>query len=344
MKPQVITDLQQIKSDFALRFQQAMSCSSLEALRIELFGKKGILQTAMQELRSLPKEMIPQAGKEVNDVKNQLQELFDQRLEELILGEELERLEQERLDSSLPGSSKRLGRAHPVTLTLHCMLDILQNLGFAVRTGPDIDSDYYNFEALNMGPDHPARDMQDTFYLQDSKFLLRTHTSNVQVRLMESSPPPLRLCAIGRCFRREDISARSHLFFHQLEAFYIDEKVTFSDLLATLELFMKRLFGEQVLLRSRPSYFPFVEPGMEVDISCLSCSGTGCTLCKQSGWLEVGGAGLIHPEVLVAGGIDPEKYSGFAWGLGVERLAMMRYKIGDIRLLFQNDFRLLEQF
>lgn len=223
------------------------------------------------------------------------------------------------------------------------MIEILVGMGFSVQYGPDIDSDYYNFEALNFAADHPARDMQDTFYISDN-ILLRTHTSNTQVRVMENNAPPIRIIAPGKAYRNETITARSHVFFHQVEGFYIDKGVTFADLFATLDEFYKKFFEADVKTRIRPSYFPFVEPGMEIDISCISCGGTGCNLCKYTGWLEVAGAGMIHPEVLKNGNIDPEVYSGYAWGMGVARLAMLKHGINDIRQFYDNDLRFLEQF
>jgi phenylalanyl-tRNA synthetase alpha chain len=216
-------------------------------------------------------------------------------------------------------------------------------MGFSVQLGPDIDSDYYNFEGLNFPPEHPARDMQDTFYLTP-QMLLRTQTTNIQLRTMESQKPPIRIIAPGKVYRNETITARSHVFFHQVDALYIDKGVTFADLLATLHEFLSRLFHQEVETRFRPSYFPFVEPGMEVDVRCLSCGGTGCMLCKYSGWLEVAGAGMVHPEVLKNGGIDPEVYSGYAWGMGVERIILLRHGVRDIRLFTENDMRFLEQF
>lgn len=335
-------ELEMAKERFYGVLESCHSSEQLESLRLDYFGKKGLLHQAMATLRHLPREEIPRAGQWVNNLKAELSAAFEAKLAQLVEQEEQQAIAREGIDISLPGRRWRQGRSHPISQTLEEMVVQLQKMGFVIRTGPDVDSDYYNFEALNIGEDHPARGMQDTFYLSGG-MLLRTHTSNVQVRLMESSSPPLRVAAVGRCFRNEDVSARSHLCFHQLEAFYIDEQVSFADLLGTLELFLSALFSEKIQMRCRPSYFPFVEPGLEVDISCLACRGSGCGLCKQSGWLELGGAGLIHPEVLKAGGIDPERHSGFAWGLGVERIAMLKHGIDDIRLFFENDWRFLRQ-
>jgi phenylalanyl-tRNA synthetase alpha chain len=223
------------------------------------------------------------------------------------------------------------------------MIDLLMEMGFSVQYGPDIDTDYYNFEALNFAPDHPARDMQDTFYISPT-VLLRTHTSNIQARIMETQKPPIRIAAPGKVYRNETITARSHVFFHQIELFYVDKGVTFADLMYTMNEFLNRLFQTEVETRFRPSYFPFVEPGMEVDLRCLSCGGGGCSLCKHTGWLEIAGAGMIHPEVLKTGDIDPEVYSGFAWGMGVERVILLKNGVNDIRLFTENDERFLEQF
>jgi phenylalanyl-tRNA synthetase alpha chain len=244
---------------------------------------------------------------------------------------------------TLPGRRRFPGRKHVVTQVLDEMIDIMRGMGFSVQYGPDIDTDYYNFEALNFPPDHPARDMQDTFYVAPN-VLLRTHTSNIQTRVMETQKPPIRIIAPGKAYRNETITARSHVFFHQVEALYIDRDVTFADLLATMKEFLVKVFHESLEVRFRPSYFPFVEPGMEVDVRCLSCRGAGCGLCKNSGWLEVAGAGMVHPEVLKNGDIDPEVYTGFAWGMGVERLVLLKYGVNDIRMFTENDMRFLRQF
>ena len=236
-----------------------------------------------------------------------------------------------------------MGRKHPLTQAMDQIISILSGLGFSVQYGPDVDTDYYNFEVLNFPPDHPARDMQDTFYITPH-VLLRTHTSNIQARVMEVNKPPIRIIAPGKVYRNETITARSHVFFHQVEAVYIDKNVTFGDLFATLDDFLSKLFKQDIGTRYRPSYFPFVEPGVEVDISCLVCQGKGCNLCKHSGWVEIAGAGMIHPEVLRNGGIDAEQYTGFAWGMGLERLVMMLRGIQDIRLFTENDLRFLNQF
>jgi phenylalanyl-tRNA synthetase alpha chain len=268
---------------------------------------------------------------------------LEERLHEFQHAELNVRLDSERLDVTLPGRRRHLGRRHVVLQLLDEVVDILMGMGFSVQTGPDIERDYYNFEALNFPKDHPSRDMQDTFYVE-SDILMRTHTSNVQVRVMENEQPPIRAIAFGKCYRNEDISSRSHVLFHQVEGFYIDRHVTFADLFATLKEFFSKLFKKEVKMRYRPSYFPFVEPGMEVDVHCFLCDGKGCSVCKKTGFLEVAGAGMVHPEVMKNSGIDPDEYSGYAWALGIERLAMLRYGIPDIRLFMENNRRFLEQF
>lgn len=338
---------QKILTDLALQFSQELeaspSSSDLEALKVKYLGKKGVIQDLMKNLKDLSAEERPAFGKVINDFKEVVAGKLEQRLELLGGQEAVLRLANETIDVTLPGRTQLRGGYHLITQVMEEMLGILTSMGFSIQYGPDVDSDYYNFEALNMGPDHPARAMQDTFYITPH-MLLRTHTSNVQVRVMENTKPPIRIAAPGRAFRNEDISARSHVFFHQIETLYIDTNVTFGDLLGTLELFLQRLFHKEVEMRVRPSYFPFVEPGMEADIRCISCEGSGCAICKQTGWLEIGGAGMVHPEVLRSGGIDPEKYTGFAWGMGIDRLAMLRYGIKDIRTFWDNDLRFLSQF
>ncbi len=319
------------------------SLQGIEAFRVHYLGKKGPVQALMQTLKEASPEERPLLGKAINDLKVELTERCDQLEEGLLSQEEGARLNKEALDVTLPGKRKELGRRHPVGIVMDRVLEVLSQMGFSVQYGPDIETDYYNFGALNFGPDHPARDMQDTFYLSP-ELLLRTHTSNTQVRLMEEHGAPLRIAAPGRCYRNEDITARSHVFFHQVEGLYIDRGVTFADLFSTLTHFLEQVFGVDLKIRFRPSYFPFVEPGLEADIFCLSCRGEGCGLCKESGWLEILGAGMVHPNVLRNGGIDPEEYSGYAWGLGIERIALLLYNIPDIRLLPLGDLRLLRQF
>ncbi|MFA6118708.1 MAG: phenylalanine--tRNA ligase subunit alpha [Parachlamydiales bacterium] len=332
-----------IREKFLHEFKIAKDAKQIENLKIKYLGKKGLVQELMLFLKDATSEERPLLGKLINDLKQEITSHLENSIKRIALEEENSKVQNEYLDVTLPGRKHFWGKSHPVSLVLNKMIDIANSMGFSTETGPEVESDFYNFEALNFSKDHPARDMQDTFYITDD-LLLRTHTSNIQVRVMEKFKPPIRCLAPGKCFRNENISSRSHVFFHQIELFYIDEHVTFSDLFATLDEFWFKLFNKKVETRYRPSYFPFVEPGVEADIKCFICSGQGCKVCKNSGWLEVVGAGMIHPNVLKAGGIDPEKYSGYAAGLGVERLAMLMYGINDIRMFTENDMRFLEQF
>lgn len=332
-----------LKHQFSTELGSAKTSADLESLKVKYLGRKGPIQDLMKDLRDVPAETRPAAGKLINDLKEYATVSIETKFSNLIQQEQAHRLVNEKIDITLPGRRGYIGRKHIVTQALDEMIDILVGMGFSVQYGPDIDTDYYNFEALNFAPDHPARDMQDTFYIS-SNVLLRTHTSNIQTRIMESQKPPIRIIAPGKAYRNETITARSHVFFHQVEAVYIDTGVSFADLQATMREFLSKVFQEEVETRFRPSYFPFVEPGMEVDVRCLSCRGAGCPLCKQTGWLEVAGAGVIHPEVLKNGNIDPEVYSGFAWGMGVERLILLKYGVKDIRMFTENDLRFLSQF
>lgn len=339
-----LTDqLDQIRNQFNKELATVSSSKEVEELRIQFLGKKAPIQSLMRSLKDCTPQERPLVGQQINEVKQEISALLQNKLDEFKTQEQAKRLEQERIDVTLPGKQQRVGRLHPITQMMERVLDLLASMGFSVEYGPDLDSDYHNFEALNFSKDHPAREMQDTFYITP-ELLLRTHTSNIQVRAFEKFDPPIRVAAPGRCFRNETISSRSHVFFHQVESFYVDEDVSFADLLSTMQQFWRRLFQKEINVRFRPSYFPFVEPGMEVDIECTTCLGKGCRLCKHTGWLEVAGAGMIHPNVLKAGGIDPDKYSGYAWGMGIERLAMLEYQIEDIRAFSENDKRFLEQF
>lgn len=333
----------ELRSHFMNELKEAAHSKDLENLKVKYLGKKGPIQALMLELKHCTPQERPQFGKMLNDLKEELVLHCDHSLARLKQTELDLQLEREWLDVTLPGRVPPQGRIHPITQVLNRVVDILVGMGFSVRLGPDVDTDHYNFSGLNFAPDHPARDMQDTFYL-NTELLLRTHTSNVQVHAMEELSPPIRIIAPGRCFRNENISARSHVFFHQVEGFYIDQGVTFADLFSTMDEFLSKLFGEKVETRYRPSYFPFVEPGLEVDVRCISCKGAGCRLCKHSGWLEILGAGMVHPNVLKKGNIDPERYSGFAWGLGIERITMLLHDVRDIRLFTENDLRFLAQF
>jgi phenylalanyl-tRNA synthetase alpha chain len=333
----------QLRTHFIRELQEAASAKELEEIKVKYLGKKGPVQALMMALKDCSADERPHMGKLINDLKDELVSHCEGSLARLKNQEMAAAFQKEWIDATLPGRRHALGRVHPITQMMQRVIDILTGMGFSVQLGPDVDTDYYNFEGLNFAPDHPARDMQDTFYLGNT-FLLRTHTSNTQVHAMEKFSPPLRIAAPGRAFRNEDVSARSHVFFHQLEAFYVDKGVSFADLLSTMDEFLKKLLSEKVKTRFRPSYFPFVEPGMEVDVSCTACSGKGCRICKHTGWLEILGAGMIHPNVMRNGKIDPEEYSGFAWGMGIERPAMLYFDIPDIRLFTENDLRFLSQF
>ncbi len=335
--------IHEIKILFQKELAEVDSSQKLEQVKVKYLGKKGVIQDLMPSLKTVSSEERPLIGKQINDLKEEIIRICEEMHLAFTALEQKERIEKERLDISLPGRRKFHGKKHPIYLLRDEIIAILSNMGFSVQYSPDVDSDYYNYEGLNFPPDHPAREMQDTFYVSPD-LLLRSHTSNTQLRVMETHKPPIRIIAPGTVYRNETISARSHVFFHQIEGLYIAENVSFSDLFATMEEFWSKLFGKQVETRFRPSYFPFVEPGVEVDIACTSCHGKGCRLCKHTGWLEVAGAGMVHPEVLKNGGIDPEKFSGYAWGMGLERLAMLFYGVKDIRLFAENDMRFLSQF
>lgn len=335
--------INEIREQFLQDLRSVHTSADLEQVKVKFLGRKGPVQGLMKLLKEATAEERPLVGKEINNLKEFVSFECEQIEKQLVKQEEQQQLENETVDMTLPGRSRFIGRKHPLTQAMEEILDILIGMGFSVQYGPDIDTDYYNFEVLNFPPEHPARDMQDTFYLSPH-VLLRTHTSNIQARVMEANKPPIRIIAPGKVYRNETITARSHVFFHQVEAVYIDKQVSFSDLLATLDDFLTKLFKQPIETRYRPSYFPFVEPGLEVDVRCLVCQGKGCPICKHSGWLEIAGAGMIHPEVLRNGGIDPEDYSGFAWGMGLERLVLIMHGIKDIRFFTENDLRFLRQF
>lgn len=335
--------IREIKGHFEKELSQADSSKAIDLLKVKYLGKKGPIQDLMVSLRECSPDQRPLAGKSINDLKEEVSKVLEEALQSFTLVEQRQRIEREKIDITLPGRRHFHGKKHPIYLLRDEMIGILSAMGFSVQYGPDMDSDYYNYEGLNFPSDHPARDMQDTFYIAPD-LLLRSHTSNTQLRVMESCQPPIRIIAPGTVYRNETISARSHVFFHQIEGLYVAENVSFADLFSTMEEFFSKLFHKNVETRFRPSYFPFVEPGVEVDVRCTSCGGSGCRLCKQTGWLEVAGAGMVHPEVLKNGGIDPEKFSGYAWGMGLERLAMLLYGVKDIRLFAENDLRFLEQF
>jgi phenylalanyl-tRNA synthetase alpha chain len=313
----------------------------VEEFRIKYLGTKGIVKAMMAAMKEVPAEQKKEAGQWLNEFK----QFAESRYEELRSTSNQRPATSNQTDLSLPGDPLPLGSRHPVTLMRNRIVSIFQRLGFAVAEGPEIEDDWHNFSALNLPEHHPARDMQDTFYVQQNPdFLLRTHTSNVQVREMEKGILPIRGIYPGRVYRNETVSARSHCFFHQVEGLYIDENVSFADLKQTLYFFVKEMYGKDVKVRFRPSYFPFTEPSAEMDVSCFICGGTGCSVCKKTGWVEILGCGMVHPNVLSNCKIDPNKYSGFAFGMGIERPAMLKYGINDIRLFSENDVRFLKQF
>jgi phenylalanyl-tRNA synthetase alpha chain len=310
-----------------------------EKFRIAWLGKKGVVRELFKGVSAVPLSERKAYGEQTNALRAFLEEALEQKLGAASDGKAPE----PAIDCTLPGFPFPMGSLHPLMTIRNRIRDIFIGMGFTVAYGPDIESDYYNFEALNFQPDHPARDMQDTFHIAES-ILLRTHTSPVQIRVMESQKPPIRSIMPGRVYRNEEISARSYCLFHQVEGLWVDEKVSFADLKGTLLAFARTFFDDTTRLKIRPSYFPFTEPSVEIDVECFLCKGAGCSICKQSGWLEILGAGMIHPKVLRSGGIDSEKYTGFAFGMGIERIALLKYGIDDIRLFFENDVRFLRQF
>jgi phenylalanyl-tRNA synthetase alpha chain len=315
---------------------------SLEEYRIKFLGTKGIVKAIFGEMKAVPAEQKREAGQHLNEFKAFAEAKYEEA-KSLAAGNGQPAAEEQ--DLSLPGDEVNIGARHPVTLIRNRIVGIFQRLGFSVAEGPEIEDDWHNFTALNLPENHPARDMQDTFYIsQQPAWLLRTHTSNVQIREMEKGKLPVRIICPGRVYRNETISARSHCFFHQVEGLYIDENVSFADLKQTLYFFVQEMFGKDVKVRFRPSYFPFTEPSAEMDISCFICGGKGCRICKQTGWVEILGCGMVHPKVLEACGIDANKYTGFAFGIGIERPAMLLYDVTDIRLFSENDIRFLRQF
>lgn len=318
----------------------AKTLSDLEEFRIKYLGKKGILNDFFEEFKSIPPAEKKEIGQLINQLKNKVQEIIISQKENLDNSDKKET----DTDLSLSAYPVLLGTRHPVSFIKNQIIDIFSRLGFSVSEGPEIEDDWHNFSSLNFPPNHPARDMQDTFFIEkDPDILLRTHTSPVQVRVMQSQKPPIRTISPGRVFRNEAISARSHCIFHQVEGLYIDENVSFADLKQTLLYFAHELFGPETEIRLRPSFFPFTEPSAEMDISC-TCQGKGCNLCKYTGWLEVLGCGMVDPNVLENTGIDSKKYTGYAFGIGIERIALLKYKIKDIRMYFENDIRFLKQF
>ena len=338
--------IEQLKAQAAEAIKNAAgNLSELDDIRVKFLGKKGEFTTILRGMGALAKEDRPKVGKIVNEAKAEIAALIQQKNEELKAREMQARLEREKRDVTLPGGHQPPARRHPLTLPLDRIKDIFFRMGFSVEEGPEIEKDYYNFEALNLPKDHPARDMQDSFYITED-ILMRSQTSPVQARTMQKNEPnaPIRMIAPGRVYRRDEYDATHSPMFTQVEGLVIDEGITFADLKGTLELFLRQIFSEDVKVRLRPSFFPFTEPSTEVDISCVMCHGKGCKVCKGTGWLEILGAGMVHPHVLEMSGYDPKKVSGFAFGMGVERIAMLSYGVDDLRLFYDNDMRFLRQF
>jgi phenylalanyl-tRNA synthetase alpha chain len=323
--------------------QTVQDIKSLEGLRVQYLGKKGLITAKLKQLGQLPMEQRPQVGQEINAAKQKIQAVLSERRTYLENVADDKRLAQEAVDVTLPGRGQHGGGLHPVTYTLERIEGLFSQIGFEVAEGPEIEDDYHNFEALNIPPHHPARAMHDTFYFDDGR-LLRTHTSPVQIRVMENRSPPLRIIAPGRVYRCDSDLTHSPMF-HQVEGLLVDETVTFADLKGVIDQFLRAFFEKQDLkTRFRPSYFPFTEPSAEVDIQCVMCGGAGCRVCSQTGWLEIIGCGMVHPQVFASTGVDSEKFTGYAFGLGVERMAMLRYGVDDLRLFFENELQFLRQF
>jgi len=322
--------------------EQAANEAELQDAKVRFLGKKGELTGIMKGMGGLSAEERPVVGALANQVKDELEDLFETQAVQLRQAEIARRLERERIDVTLPGRTRPLGSKHPISMVTEEICAIFAGLGFGIAEGPEIEKDFYNFEALNFPKDHPARDMQDTFFVSDD-VLLRTHTSPVQIRTMLQHAPPLRVIAPGTVYRRDSDITHSPMF-HQVEGFLVDRNITFGDLKGVLSAFVSQYFGKGIGVRFRPSFFPFTEPSAEVDIQCVICGGKGCRVCKNSGWLEILGSGMIDPEVFRAVHYDPEKFSGFAFGMGVERIAMLKYGVKDLRLFFENDVRFLQQF
>lgn len=335
-------DLQALIERAETAIRAANTLADLEEVRVGFLGRKGYLTLQLKALGSLPAEQRPAAGQQINAAKQQVAAAIESAQKKLENTELDRALEAERVDVTLPGRGSMPGGIHPITHTLERIESMFQGVGFRVAEGPEVEDDYHNFEALNIPAEHPARAMHDTFYF-DARHLLRTHTSPVQIRVMEADGAPVRVIAPGRVYRCDSDLTHTPMF-HQVEGLLVDEDVTFGDLKAVLDDFVKRFFEADLGLRFRPSYFPFTEPSAEVDVECMFCHGTGCRVCSHSGWLEILGCGMVHPAVFESAGIDAERYTGYAFGMGVERLAMLRYGVNDLRLFFDNDLRFLRQF
>lgn len=335
--------LEEIRLKALEEIKSLESGEAIEAFRIKTLGKKGTLTNILKQMGSLSAEERPLIGKLANEVRQAIETFMKEKAEELKEKELSLKLAAETIDITLPGKEISLGHKHPLSIVLDEVKDIFFGMGFQIADGPEVELDYYNFEALNLPPDHPARDTQDTFYITD-KILLRTQTSPVQIRVMEKQSPPIRIISPGAVYRSDAVDATHSPYFHQIEGLVVDKGITMADLKGSLMQFAKRLYGEQTEVRFRPHHFPFTEPSCEMDVTCFKCGGKGCSMCKNEGWVEILGAGMVHPKVLKNGGIEPDIYSGYAFGMGLERLAMFRFEIDDLRLLYDNDVRFLKQF
>lgn len=335
--------LEQIKNSAEAELSAAESMEALENIRIKYMGKKGELTAVLKGMGKLTPEERPVIGALANEIRQKLEKEIEEKKAAVMAALEEKRLKDEVIDVTMPGKRNAEGKLHPLTQVMNKLKDIFLGMGFSIAEGPEVEYDYYNFEALNIPKDHPARDTQDTFYIEDN-IVLRTQTSPIQVRVMEKQKPPIRVIAPGKVFRSDTVDATHSPVFHQIEGLVVDKGVTMSDLKGTLEMFVKSLYGKSTEVRFRPHHFPFTEPSAEMDISCFNCGGKGCSMCKGEGWVEILGCGMVHPKVLENCGIDPEEYSGFAFGIGLERVAMGKYDINDLRLFFENDLRFLDQF
>ena len=336
----MIEKIKEIKSQIDVEINQIKNLFDLDQFRIKYLSRKGLIAELFEALKNVNTSDKPALGKAVNELRTFTQSIHDEKKS---VFEKSQVTKEEIIDLTLPGKRGWIGSVHPITQTLNEIKSIFKGMGFEVASGPEIEDDYHNFEALNFPPDHPARDMQDTFFI-DEKVLLRTHTSPVQIRVMKKQKPPIRVIMPGRVYRNEAISSRSYCLFHQVEGLYVDKGVTFSELKGTLLAFAKQFYGSDIKYRFRPSFFPFTEPSAEMDITCFLCNGKGCRVCKYTGWLEILGCGMVDPNVYKAVGYNTKIYSGYAFGMGIERIAMLRYGIDDIRLLYDNDVRFLKQF
>lgn len=335
--------LEEIKKSALDVIENLKDMKQVENARIKYLGKKGELTAILKQMGKLSAEERPVIGQLANEIRAELDKKITDKTKELKEAALNEKLKNEAIDVTMPGESVELGHIHPLTAVLNELKDIFIGMGFNIAEGPEVEKDYYNFEALNIPKDHPARDTQDTFYI-DENIVLRTQTSPVQIRVMENTEPPIRIIAPGRVYRSDAVDATHSPLFHQVEGLVVDKGINMADLKGTLEAFAKRLYGEETKIRLRPHHFPFTEPSCEIDVSCFKCGGKGCPMCKGEGWIEILGGGMVHPKVLKNGGIDPEVYSGFAFGVGLERLTMFKYNIDDMRLLYENDLRFLSQF